>query len=82
MPFVWLDKMLSKDDYDQYLYRCRRLIKNATTVFNPVTGVNLKSKEYKLCTNARDSYNEQCGPDGKLWSPKSSKDFFIWLKRL
>lgn len=82
LPFIWLSKIISKDDNDQYLYRCRKLIKGDETLFNPVTGMKLKSKEYKLCASARDTYNEQCGPDGKLWTPKDTKDFFVWLKRL
>lgn len=82
MPFIWIDRIINNDDSDQWHYRCRKVVKEQRTEFNPVTGSKLLKQEHKSCVSARDKYNELCGPTGKLWMPKRKQDFLVWLKRV
>lgn len=82
LPVKWMDRLFNNDDSDQWYYRCRKVIKEQRTEFNPVTGSKLLKQEHKLCVSARDRYNQECGPEGKLWTPKYRRDFLVWLKRV
>jgi hypothetical protein len=79
---MWLARLVDDNGSDQFAYRCRKLVKEQRTEFNPVSGSKLVKREHKLCSSARDKYNEECGPLGKLWTPKRKQDFLVWLKKV
>jgi len=82
LPFMWLARLVEDDGSDQFIYRCRKIVKEQRTEFNPVSGSKLLKLEHKLCSFARGKYEEECGFSGKMWMPKRKTDFLVWLKRV
>jgi hypothetical protein len=80
-PFLWLEKVTKKTDGDQYFYRCKRLVKEEKTVFNPVTGQRVTKSEYTYCASARESFGP-CGTQGLYFTPKGPKQFLTYMKKI
>lgn len=70
-------KILNLGKPDKYHYHCRKALVPAAIDFDPVTGPEKISKEYKLCTHVRTFDNDLCGPEGSAWEPKHKKDLFL-----
>lgn len=61
-------------------YKCRKLLNEVATNYNPVTGFEKVEKHYEGCMFARMN-SGLCGPEGKLWTPKHKKDLFLAITR-
>ena len=68
----------------QRFARCTRT-KKTTTVVDIVTGKTSTSySDMNYCNTERQQYkglNNECGPQGRYWVPKDTRDVFKLLKR-
>ena len=76
------DCLYSKNEWWNFMgrhgYRCQKSL--VPPKFDLVTG-KMEQKPYmNSCGVAR--IQEPCGPEGKLWTPKNKKDFFVFLRRV
>jgi hypothetical protein len=82
LPLMWLARLVEDNGSDQFAYRCRKVVKEQRTEFNPVSGSKLLKREHMLCSFARGKYEEECGFSGRLYVPKRKQDFLVWLKKV
>ena len=76
----WHAKLFNLISTSKYHYYCRKSATASQVIFDPVTGPEKKSKEYKMCVNLRQRLNENfCGPEGSAWEPKRKRDLFLML---
>jgi hypothetical protein len=75
----WLDLPTWGSGYE---YRCRQSWIEPKTEFDPVQGLQKIKGKFESCQLARMKHNKLCGPEGKRWEPKDSKNFFTYLKRV
>lgn len=67
---------------------CRRNPVPELIEVDPVIGVKKTKAHYESCVKSRmtrytkDIQPDHCGPEGKFWQPRDSRDFFIMLKRI
>jgi hypothetical protein len=71
-----------------YAWVCRRNPVPELKEVDPVIGVRKTKAHYESCAKSRmsrytkDVREDHCGPEGKFWQPRNSRDFFIMLKRI
>ena len=65
---------------NQYQYMCKKSFKEELLEYNPVTGHKKAKAHYQRCSAYRISSND-CGTEGKYWSPKHKKHLFLAITR-
>jgi hypothetical protein len=63
--------------------KCKRT-QEVTMKYDPVTGKTVKHIKMEYCSTERGDYKgirEECGPNGRHWVPKNTRDVFTALKR-
>lgn len=62
-------------------WRCRKAWVEETVEEDLVRGPQKIPAHYARCTTARGSWRDAvCGAEGRLWTPKSKKFFFLSIK--
>ena len=64
----------------KYVYKCKKAFVEQEIKYDPVLGAEKIKPEYQSCVWIRRS-DGNCGPDGKLWSPKHKKDLFKMITK-
>jgi Zn-finger nucleic acid-binding protein len=61
-------------------WRCRKAWVETHVVENLVKGPETIPGYYARCEAVRSRYSDICGKEGRLWTPKSKKFFFLSIK--
>lgn len=76
----WHAKLFNLISTSKYYYYCRKSATASQVIFDPVTGPEKVSKNYKLCSQMRERFTDPvCGPEGAAWEPKRKRDLFLML---
>jgi len=64
-----------------YEWRCRKNFQPHKIELDPIKDRVIPA-HYESCRLTRSKHNPICGEEGKLWTPKKSKHFFTYLKKV
>jgi len=67
----------------QQFAKCGRT-EEVSMTYDPVTGKTVEKSKIDYCSTARGDYKghaNECGPQGRHWVPKHTRDVFKALKR-